>query len=238
MDAFRRVNVAITSSVVEAALDADVRRLIYVSSIKAVGEGSAEGYTELSPCAPEDAYGQSKREAEILVHDRTANRPIEAAIVRPLVVYGPGVKGNIERMLKLVQRMPVLPIRCLRAKRSMVYVGNLVDALRCMIESQRPIGGIYHISDGDDPLTTRELLRRMARLMGRNTIEVPVPAVALRTVARLVGMSQDVDRLTRSLTTRAFRLESELGWRPRYSVQEGLTATVRWYVERQAKAAR
>jgi len=231
IDRFRAVNVAITGHVVNACLQSHVHRLIYVSSIKAVGEGGSEPYGETTPCAPEDAYGVSKREAEVLILERAKDAPIEAAIVRPPVVYGPEATGNIARMMRLVATGLPLPIRCIRARRSMVFVGNLVDALRCLSESSARVEGFYHVSDAEDPWTTRELLAEMGRLMGKRVVELPVPVPLLRGVGRLVGMGGEVDRLTRSLTVSASRLREELGWEPPYSRDEALAQTIRWHVD-------
>jgi len=235
IEKFREVNVAITEHVLDACLRSRVRRLIYVSSIKAVGEGGSEPYTETTPCAPEDAYGVSKREAEVLIRERTTGAPIEAAIVRPPLVYGPDAAGNVTRMIRLVSTGLPLPIRCIGARRSMVFVGNLVDALRCLSESSAPVEGFYHVSDAEDPLTTRELLREMGRLMGKRVAEIPVPVPVLRGLGRLIGMKGEIDRLTRSLTVSAVRLRDELGWRPPYTREMGLAETVCWQIDRLAE---
>lgn len=234
MKRFRETNVKLTERVVDACIHNNVHRLIYLSSIKAVGEGASDPYTEESQCSPENAYGESKREAELLILNRTQESPIEVSLVRPPVVFGPGVKGNIVRMMKLVRSRLPLPIRCLRAKRSMVYVGNLVDALCLMVTAEQPVEGIFHISDPGVALTTREMLLQLGRHMGRTILELPVPASLLRVMGRLVGMGDVVDRLTQSLTTQGLRLTNELGWRPPYSMQEGLSATVKWFVEHES----
>jgi len=235
MKRFREVNVGITDCVVDACFHNGVRRLIYLSSIKAVGEGTSEPYTEASECLPENPYGESKREAEKLILERTQGAPIEASVVRPPVVYGPGVKGNIVRMMKLVRSGFPLPIRCLKARRSMVYVGNLVDALCFMVKSQRPVEGILHISDAEDAPTTREAFLELGKVMGKRVFEVPVPATVVRMMGRFVGMGEEVNRLTRSLTTRGTRLaDEELDWRPPHSMQEGLAATVQWFIDQEA----
>ncbi|MFC2108287.1 NAD-dependent epimerase/dehydratase family protein [Candidatus Bipolaricaulota bacterium] len=231
MERFRETNVELTGRVVDACIHNGVRRLIYLSSVKAVGEGSSDPYTEASECLPENPYGISKREAEMLILERTQNAPIEASIVRPPFVYGPGVKGNIARMLKLVHSGLPLPIRCLKARQSMVYVGNLVDALCCMAKSRQPVEGIYHTSDAEPPITTREMLIELGTLMEKRVIEVPVPAPVLRVIGRLVGMGDEASRLTRTLMTQGARLTAELGWTPPYSMEEGMIATVQWFVD-------
>jgi len=228
---FRETNVEITEHVVDACIQNGVNRLIYLSSIKAVGEGTSDAYTETSECLPENAYGQSKREAELLLLERVQGTALEASIVRPPVVYGPKAKGNILRMMKLVRSRLPLPIRRLKARRSMVYVGNLVDALCLMATSDEPVEGIYHISDSETALTTRELFQQLGKLMGRRLLEVPVPSSLLRVMGKVVGMGEEVDRLTKSLTTQGVRLRDDLGWQAPYSMQEGLAETVQWFVE-------
>jgi len=231
LERFRETNVEITEHVVDACIQNGVNRLIYLSSIKAVGEGALDSYTEASECLPENAYGQSKREAELLILEHSQGTALEASIVRPPVVYGPKAKGNILRMMKLVRSRLPLPIRCLKARRSMIYVGNLVDALCLMAASEKPIDGVYHISDSEAELTTREVFQELGKLMGRRITEVPVPSSLLRVMGKAVGMGEEVDRLTRSLTTQGVRLSADLGWQAPYSIQEGLAATVKWFVE-------
>ncbi|MCK5246635.1 NAD-dependent dehydratase, partial [Candidatus Bipolaricaulota bacterium] len=175
-----------------------------------------------------------KRESELLILERTQGTSLEASFVRPPVVYGPGVKGNIARMMKLVRSRLPLPIRCLKARRSMIYVGNLVDALCSMAEAQCPVEGVFHISDPEDALTTRETFLKLGKLMGKKILEVPVPAPVIRTMGRLMGMGEEADRLTQSLTTQGMRLTDELEWNPPYSMQEGLSATVCWFVEHES----
>jgi len=238
MERFRETNVELTGRVVDACIQNGVRRLIYLSSIKAVGEGASDPYTEDSACSPENPYGKSKREAELMILERTQGTSLEASLVRPPAVYGPGVKGNIVRMMKLVRSSLPLPIRCLKARRSMVYVGNLVDALCSMVESQRPVEGVFHISDAEEAPTTRELFLELGRLMGKRLIEVPVPASLLRLMGRVVGMGEEVDRLTRSLTTQGVRLADELGWHTPYSRQEGFSVTVKWFTEQETRTSR
>ena len=115
----------------------------------------------------------------------------------------------------------------------MVYVGNLVDALCDMVDAIKPVQGVFHISDPGAALTTRETFLKLGELVGQRVIEIPVPAHLLRWMAGVVGMREEADRLTRSLTTQGVRLTDELGWCPPYSMQEGLSATAQWFVGQQ-----
>ncbi|MFC2078694.1 NAD-dependent epimerase/dehydratase family protein [Candidatus Bipolaricaulota bacterium] len=233
IEAFREVNVHITSCVLKACLQTGVRRLIYLSSVKAIGEGIAEPYTEMSECSPENPYGRTKREAELLILDRTRDAPIEASILRSPIVYGPGVRGNVARILRLVRSRLPLPIRCLKARRSIVYVRNLTDAIRYMVESRTPVEGIYHVTDAENSLSARQLFRELASSMDRKVLEVPIPSSFLRLVGRMIGLSDEVDRLTRSLTIRGTRLQDELGWLAPYPMRNGLERTARWFLDHQ-----
>lgn len=120
----------------------------------------------------------------------------------------------------------------------MVYVGNLVDALCCMVESQHRVEGVFHITDAGDAMTTRETFLELGKLMGKGILEVPVPVPMVRMLGHLVGMGEEVDRLTRSLTTQGVRLADELGWHEPYSMQEGLSATAQWFTEQEACTSR
>ena len=228
---FQRVNVDITRKVVDACLQADVQRLVYVSSIKAVGEGDSGPYTENSECSPEGPYGKSKRDAEMLIQALTTGTPLSACIVRPPLVYGAGARGNLARMMSLVAGGMPLPTRCLHAQRSMVYVENLADAIRCLVDAEQATRGTYHVVDEEPPLSTREMFRELARHMNRHLVEIPVPGLLLRAAASLIGMRAEAERLTRSLVVEATRLPVEIGWQQPYSRREGLDEMVQAYLQ-------
>lgn len=231
LDAYRRINVGGTRRLAEACAGAGVRRLVFVSSVKAVGEGAPAAYTEETPCRPEDAYGMSKLEAEKTLAEVSARTGLEAVVLRPPLVYGPGVKANFRMLMGLVRRGLPLPLGLVRNERSMVYVRNLTAAICSCLEHPAAAGETFFVADGESP-STRELVARMGRLMKRPARLVPVPVPLLRLGGRVTGRSGQVDRLVGSLTVSTARIRRLLGWTPRFSLDEGLRETVDWYAAR------
>lgn len=229
LTAYRAVNVGVTQALVAACLSKGVRHLVYLSSIKAVGEGGSAPYHEDSPCTPEDAYGVSKREAEELVL-AAGQGGFVTTVVRPPLVYGPGVKGNFLRLLGIAYRGLPIPLGSVKNARSMVFVGNLTRAIQAILNSPLEAMGVLHVTDPGQPLSTAELVRRLAQLMGRPARLVPFPVGLMRLGGKFLGRSEDVDRVTRSLVVSADRIRERLGWEPPYSVDEGLAQTVEWYL--------
>lgn len=230
LDSFRLVNVAGTERLARAAVDAGVKRFIYISSIKVNGEGAGRNptFTEADAPAPQDPYGVSKWEAEQALHRIAKNTDLEIIIVRPPLVYGPGVGGNFIRLLGWVTRGAPLPLAAVRNRRSLVYVGNLVDALITCVTHANAKGNTYLISDGDD-VSTAELIRRIAAAVGKQPRLFPMPEAALRMLGKLTGKSAEVSRLVDSLVVNSSKIRTELGWQPPYSLDDGLRATVDWY---------
>jgi len=229
LDAYRSVNVGGTQRVLEACVEAGVPRFIYLSSIKAVGEGTQSPYSETSSCNPEDAYGITKREAEIAVLEMATKTDLHVTIVRPPLVYGPGVKGNFLLILRLVDRGIPLPLGCTHNARSMVFVGNLTGAIAALLDEPTTKENIFHVVDNGEPLSTKDLVTRLGHLMGRNVHHIPVPISLLRLGGGLLGHAGEVMRLVSSLTVSGERIKETLNWTPPYTLEEGLTETVNWY---------
>ena len=218
LDAYRTVNVEGTRRLLEACAGAGVRRFVFVSSVKAVGEGAATAYTEESPCRPEDAYGVSKLEAERLVSTASARAGgIEAVVVRPPLVYGPGVRANFLRLVRLVQKGLPLPFGSVENARSMVFVGNLAHAISWCLNHPAAAGETFFVADGE-ALSTRELVLRIGAFLGRPARLVPVPVPLLRLGGQLARRSGEVERLVGSLTVSTSRIRGVLDWDPPYSV--------------------
>ena len=227
--AYRRINRDGTRRLAEAAAEAGVRRFVFLSSIKVNGESTLNHpYTAADTPAPEDAYGLSKLEGEQALQSIAAHSRLEPVILRPPLVYGPGVKGNLLHLLGALDRGLPLPLASVRNRRSLVYVGNLADALLACIEIPAAAGETFLVSDGED-LSTPELLSRLATALGRRARLWPCPIPLLRAAGRLLGRSHEIARLTGSLQVDAAHLRHRLGWRPRYSTNQGLTETARWY---------
>lgn len=227
---FRRVNVAGTEHLARAAAAAGVRRLVYVSSIKVNGEETTGGhrYTENDPPSPQDPYGISKWEAEQALRHVARETGLEVVIVRPPLVYGAGVKGNFAQMLSVLDKGLPLPLASVRNQRSLIYIGNFVDALLQCAVHPAAAGNTYLVSDGED-VSTPDLMHQLGAAMGRPARLLPFPAWGLRLGARLLGKSQQMARLLGSLQVDSSRIRRDLGWRPSISLQQGLQATAAWY---------
>lgn len=226
---FRYVNAAGTEHLARAAAKAGVRRLLYASSIKVNGEctGSAP-FTEDDEPAPRDPYAVSKWEAERALRRLGLETGLETVIVRPPLVYGPGVKGNFLRLIQWVDKGVPLPFSMVHNRRSLVALDNLVDVLTRCVESQQVAGEILLVSDGED-LTTAELVRRIAKALGRRAMLFPCHPLLLRFAAKLLGMEHVSDRLLGSLVVDAGKAQRLLGWRPVVSVRDCLQQTANWY---------
>jgi nucleoside-diphosphate-sugar epimerase len=231
---FRRVNVAGTEHLARSAAGQGVKRLVYVSSIKVNGEQTTgeNKFTESDIPHPEDPYGISKWEAEQVLHRVATETGLEVVIVRPPLVYGPGVKGNFEQMLAVLIRGKPLPFASVANARSLVYVENLADALIACASHPAAAGQTYLVSDGED-VSTPALLQRLAM-----ELEVPsrvfgCPPALLRLAGKMTGKSQQIDRLLGSLQVDNGKICRELNWVPPYSLQQGLHATAEWYRNRQ-----
>ena len=231
LDAYREINVGGTRRLAEACAGAGVRRLVFVSSVKAVGEGSPTAYTEEGPRRPEDAYGVSKMEAEDALAEVADRTGLEAVVLRPPLVYGPGVKANFRMLMGLVRKGTPLPLGLVKNERSMVYVRNLAATVSLCLEHPAAAGEAFFVADGESP-STRELVVRMGRLMKRPARLVPVPVPLLRLGGRVTGRAGQIDRLVGSLTVSTAKIRRLLGWSPRFSLDEGLRETVDWYASR------
>ena len=219
-----------TRRLAEAARAAGVRRLIYVSSIKVNGEGpTVQPYTAQDEPHPEDVYGRSKWLGEQLLLEATAGAALEAAIVRPPLVYGPGVRANFLRLLQWVERGWPIPLGAVRNRRSLVGVWNLSDLLLRLLTHPAAPGRVWLVSDGEDR-STPELIRDIGRAMGRRVRLLPAPLGLLRLAAILSGRTTELRRLCGSLQVDMTSTCRELGWAPPVTVQEGLARTVRWYL--------
>jgi UDP-glucose 4-epimerase len=230
--AFDATNVAGTLRLAEAARKYGVRRIVYASSIKAVGE--SDGGAPLSeswPADPQDAYGRSKLRAEQQLARFGTSAGLDVVIVRPPLVYGPHVTANFLRMMDAVARGMPLPLGSISARRSIVYVDNLADALLQCATDPRAAGECFHVADDDAPSVTG-LLRLVGDALGKPARLLPVPTAALRALGKLTGRSATIDRLTGSLQLDTGRIKRVLGWQPPYTTRQGLDATAAWYRSR------
>jgi nucleoside-diphosphate-sugar epimerase len=207
-----------------------VRRLLYVSSVKVNGEGpTARPYTAQDEPHPEDVYGSSKWLAEKLLLEATAASQLEAAIVRPPLVYGPGVRANFLRLLHWVDSGWPMPLGSVDNRRSLVGVWNLCDLLIRLLTHPAAPGRVWMVSDGDDR-STPDLIREIARAMGRRARLFPAPLALLQAAANFTGRAAELRRLCGSLQVDIAQTRRELAWAPPVAATEGLARTVRWYL--------
>jgi nucleoside-diphosphate-sugar epimerase len=234
---FLKVNLLGTANLARQAALAGTRRLVYVSSIKVNGEQTRGGqsYSERDVPAPQDPYGISKWQAEQALQQLSRMAGLEVVIVRPPLVYGPGVKGNFLSLLAATDKGVPLPLSGAHNLRSMVYAGNLVDALIACASHPAAAGQTYLVSDGEDVSTAR-LVEDIAHALGRNSRSFYVPPGLLRAAARLLGRTEQADRLFGSLQVSDQKIRSELGWKPPYSMEQGLRVTAAWYRGNKASA--
>lgn len=227
---FRRVNMDGAAKLALEAAKSEVKRLVFVSSIKVNGEESFTIYDEDSRNQPADAYGISKWEAEQALRDIEAETGLEVVVVRPTLVFGPGVKANFLNMMKVVKRQIPLPLASINNRRSIIYVGNLVDALATCATHPDAAGKTYLVSDGED-VSTPELIRRTADALGVSARLFSVPKFVLKAAGELTGKTATVNRLIGSLAVDSSKIKRELGWTPPFTMQEGLKATAEWFLK-------
>lgn len=230
LTSYREVNVAGTQLLAEQAAAFGVRRLVFLSSVKVNGEQTVLDAPFLSSDAPapEDPYGVSKWEAEQALWEVSAHTGLEVVVVRPPLVYGPGVKGNLRRLLHWVAGGVPLPLGALHNRRSLVGLSNLVDLLLCCAEHPAAVGQTFLAPDGQD-LSTTELIRLMAEGMERRARLLPVPAMVLKAGGSLLGKRSEIDRLVGSLQVDSGYTRAQLGWTPPVSVEDGVREMARWY---------
>lgn len=223
---FRRVNVEGTRALARQAAAAGVRRFIFLSSIKVNGEVTqGRPLTPFDQPAPDDPYGVSKLEAEEALRQISAETGMEIVIIRPVLVYGPGVKGNFRSMLSWLAKGMPLPLGAIHNQRSLVSLDNLVSLIVTCLEHPAAANQVFLASDGED-LSTTELLRRLARAIGRPARLLPVPPWALELAAAAVGKRDVARRLCGSLQVDITHTCETLGWRPIQTVDEALRKTV------------
>ncbi|MGF6966442.1 nucleoside-diphosphate-sugar epimerase [Paraburkholderia sp. WC7.3g] len=227
--AYRATNVEGSLRVAAAARRAGVRRFVFVSSIKAMGEASTgQPIAETDRPAPSDAYGISKLEAERALFDYGRSAGLEVVVVRPPLVYGPGVRANFLQLMNAVAKGIPLPLGAVNARRSLVFVDNLADALVHCATDPRAAGETFHVTDGRD-LSVPELARLLATQLHVPARLVPVPASVLRVAGRLTGRSAQIDRLVGELRVDSSHIRECLNWDPPHTVEHGLLETATWY---------
>jgi len=224
---FREVNVAATMRLAEQAALAGAKQFIFISSVKVNGEATQPGhpYTETTPSHAHDPYGISKCEAESALLALGVQRGMSVTIIRPPLIYGPGVKANFASMLQWVKKGIPLPFGSIHNKRSFVYLENLVSLVLCCLGNPRAAQQVFLVSDGHD-LSTTELLQLCAQAMHVRSRLLPFPTALLILFANLARRPAITDRLCGTLQVDISKAKQLLGWTPPYSVAQGLSATI------------
>jgi len=225
---FRQHNRDATLVLARAAADAGVRRFVFISSIKVNGEQTRPGqpFQADDRPAPEDPYGQSKAEAEEGLRAVAAETGMEVVIIRPPLVYGPGVRANFAALMGLVARGLPLPFGRVDNRRSLVFLDNLVDLVLTCCDHPAAAGQVFLVSDDDD-LSLARLVRELAAAMGRPARLLPVPVSVMSLVARLLGRADLVKRLFGSLQVEVGPTRERLGWTPPVTVSDAFRRTVK-----------
>jgi len=236
LDAYRAVNTRATENLARWAAANGVGRFVFLSSIKVNGEGQdfAEAphvYTEEDVPAPQDPYGISKWEAEQSLQQIGNDTGLETVILRPTLIYGPEVKANFRQLLRLVKTGLPLPFSRVNNARSLLYLGNLVDAICVCLNHPKANRQTFLVSDGED-LSTPELIRGLGRAMDRSVRLFPVPPRWLNGIGRLTGRSSAIQRLLGTLRVDSRKIRQTLDWQPPYTVWQGLSATAMAHLQR------
>ena len=230
---FRKVNTDATLNLARQAAQSGVKRLVYLSSIKVNGEGTEPG-TNFSPddeFVPTDPYALSKYEAEQGLLALAKNINMEVVIIRPPLVYGPGVKANFQSMMKWVHKGVPLPFGAVHNQRSLVALDNLVSFIIHCIDHPKAANEIFLISDGEDVSTT-ELLQKVVKAFGKKAVLLPVPVSLMKFAARILGKGDMAERLFGSLQVDSSKARDLLGWKPVITMDDQLKKTAMAYLEK------
>jgi len=229
-DAYRINNEVVTARLANAAAAAGVSRFVFVSTVKVFGEADrGRSFTAEDEPRPEDPYGVSKLHAERAVIEACRRSRMTAAIVRPPLIYGPGVRANFLRLMRWIHGGVPLPLGAIDNRRSVISSFNLVDFL-CRSAEHDLIGAETLLATDGQDVSTPQLIRFLAAALGRKARLLPVPAGLLRAAASLAGRSDEIGRLTNSLTLDISGSSRRLSWNPPLSLQEGIQRTVAAYL--------
>lgn len=227
-DLFRIVNTDGTMRLATAAANSGVKRFVFVSTVKVMGEFTAIGrpYRSDDTPDPKDLYGISKWEAEQGLKTIAERTGLEVVVVRPPLVYGPGVGANFRQLMGWVARGIPLPVAAIKNQRSLVYVGNLADLVLTCVVHPSAVGQTFFVSDGHD-LSTPQLVSELALAMGRKPRMLDIPVGMLQLLGRLTGRVAQVERLTGNLQVDIEHTQRTLDWVPVCSVRQGMKDAIR-----------
>lgn len=225
--AFQRANADVTRDLAKASADVGLGRFVFLSSVKVNGEAtSRRPCSESDVPAPEDSYGRSKLAAENALTKIADETLLPVTMLRVPLVYGPGVRANFASLMAICDTGLPLPLSGITGnRRSLLYLGNLTDAIERVIEAGGNSSGMYLLCDGED-LSTADLVRRLRRSLNRPQCGLPVPASVLTALAAVAGKRAAIDRLCGSLQVDSSLFRDTFDWAPPFSVDQGIAATV------------
>jgi nucleoside-diphosphate-sugar epimerase len=230
---FRFMNTAVTLNLARQAAAAGVRRFIFLSSIKVNGEFTQhdQSFTAADVCHPDDPYAVSKYEAEQGLKDISKQTGMEIVIIRPPLVYGPGVKGNFLSMMRWLHKGIPLPLGAVHNQRSLVALDNLIDLITICIDHPAAANQTFLVSDGED-LSTTELLQRLGAALGKPARLLPVPQALLESTLNLLDKRAIAQRLCGNLQIDISKTRDRLGWTPPVIVDQALRQTAQAYLQK------
>ena len=230
-------NVDVTRRLAQSAARTGVKRMILMSSVKVNGESTTidSPFTSQDTPNPQDPYGRSKTQAEQTLWDVASASGLEGVVIRPPLVYGPGVRANFASLIGIVDRGIPLPLGSIQNKRSFVSVDNLIDCIETTLQTPNAGGQTFLVSDGQD-LSTPELIRSIASSLHKSPMLIPIPTALLKLAATTAGKRSAYDRLCGSLTVDIALTKQKLSWTPPFTVQDSLQRTVDAFI--QSKEAR
>lgn len=223
----REYNVVAPQRIAQQAREAGVKRFIFLSSVKVLGESTAPGevYTDQSGYSPKDLYGESKRDAEVALKEELAGSNTELVIIRPTLVYGPGVKGNFKVLMGLAKKNIPLPLATVKNQRSLVALENLVSLITTCVKHPEPLNETFLVSDDYD-VSTNELFETLSRSYGKNPTLWSLPVGLMRFSAKLLGKKVIADRLFGNLQVDITYTKKVLNWEPPVSFQHAIESCV------------
>nr|WP_305406488.1 SDR family oxidoreductase [Photobacterium leiognathi] len=237
LDDYREVNTKGTLNLARQAVDAGIKRFIFISSIKVNGESTQlnKPFKFDDQRSPEDFYGQSKSEAEEQLLKLAEETGLEVVIIRPTLVYGPGVKANFALLLNLVSKGLPLPFGCIKDnKRSLVSVDNLVDLIVTCIDHPKAANQVFLVSDDND-VSTCEMVQQMAKAFGKSQWQLPIPTACYRLAGKSLGKEDVINRLLGSLQVDISHTKEMLGWKPPQTLEEGFKQTADAFLQNKLK---
>jgi len=229
LDEFLEVNLHGTSWLANEAARNGVKRFVFVSTVKVNGESTYDSpFCENDTPNPQDEYALSKHRAELALHEISKATGLEVVIVRPPLVYGPDVKANFALLLKIINNKIPLPLGGIKNRRSLIYVGNLVDVIIKCAMHPNTAGKTYLVSDMED-ISTPILIRKISEAMGKSCLIFPFPIRYLRLIAKIFRKESVIEKLIESLEVDTSAVSRDINWLPPYSMQEGIEETVNWF---------